>query len=921
MKDLHARKFLASLSLVAAAGLFPASGLAQTSAAMTAPAAPAPAPDSTQTLDKFVVTGSYLPISADAPAVPVTTIDAQAIEASGTTTNLLEVLQKVSPVFQGGLNLGPSNGNVSSNSTNGGSQASIRNLATLVLINGERLSFSPVDAVGGYQFVDLNLIPVSAVAKVEVLTDGASAIYGSDAVGGVVNIILKDNFNGFEFGARYGFATDLVQGHYAEKSAYLTGGVSNGKTSIMISAEWTKTDPLYQYQVTTSRYTVGTTNYPGVLNIGSNYYLLNPSLAAPPAGHLPISTLVAQGVYSGPYNSSYIINNFNLSAKPTSLLQDERKSFITNFDHHITDTLKFSGDLFYSQTNTFSQLNAQPVAIVLPATDPTNPTNVTAEAHNRFTSYPREYLATTDSIQGVAALEGQLTPDYSWKISGDYNEQRQHFQNPNLVEASALSAAEGSDALDLFANTQAPGALASSAIFGTAFGEYVTSLTTYDFVVRGKPATLPAGDIQFAVGGEFRREGLSSTADINSLPTSFNWASGTEISPLTASRNIWGEFAQLVVPIVSPSMKVPFIYSLSTDDAVRHEEYAVVSKKPTVPLVALRYQPFNDELTLRGSYTQSFISPSLYQLYGPSNVGFTNDLTNFKTSTGQVIANDGQANVQSFSNTGLNPSQAETWTTGFVYAPKSLKGFTIGADYYRIRQSGIIGVPNVNPYIQDIELKGAASIYAKNAALNDFPGTSDSTPITAPGQVSGNPGNVYYNVNEGNVSNVKYEGMDVAIGYSWEWAAIGRFQFTDKVTYDFAYWVQTPGVAPEETAGKASFNNGTIPRYRSYATLTYTRGGIEATIADTFIPSLTDDDDGEHIAYYTSVDLELGYTFSQSDFGLLSYLKGLKLSVGVNDFFNRQPSNDYDVFVTDNADISTYSPLGRFVYLQASYKF
>jgi iron complex outermembrane receptor protein len=912
------------LSVAAVAGLFAAAGRAQT-VSPTTPAptatASAPAADSAETLEKFVVTGSYLPISADAPAVPVTTIDAQAIEASGTTTNLLEVLSKVSPVFQGGLNLGPSNGNIASNSTNGGSQASIRNLATLVLINGHRLSFSPVDAVGGYQFVDLNLIPVSAVAKVEVLTDGASAIYGSDAVGGVVNIILKDNYNGFEVGTRYGFSDGLVTGHYSEKSAYLTGGVSNGKTSITISAEWTKTDPLYQYQVSTSRYTVGTTNYPGVINSGSSYYILNPGLAAPPAGHVPIATLVSQGVYSGPYTSSYIVNNFNLSSKPTSLLADERKSFIANFDHHLTDTLTFSGDVFYTQTNTFSQLNAQPVSVKLAATDPTNPTNATFTAHNRFVNYPRQYLTDTNSIQGVGALDGQLNPNWSWEVSGDYNEQRQHFQNPNLVVASALATAESSDALDLFANTQAPGALAASGIFGTAFGEYVTSLTTYDAVLKGKPVTLPAGDLQFALGGEFRREGLSSTADVNSLPGSFNWASGTEISPLTASRNIWGEFAQMVIPIVSPAMKIPGLYSLSMDDAVRHEEYAVVSKKPTVPLLALRYQPFDEHFTLRASYTQSFISPSLYQLYGPSNIGFTNDLTNFKTSTGQVIGNDGQANVQSFSNTGLNPSQAETWTAGFVYSPEGLKGFTIGADYYRIRQSGIIGVPNVNPYIQDIELKGAASVYAKNAALNDFPGTSDSTPITAPGQVSGNPGNVYYNVNEGNVSNDKYEGMDVAIGYNWEWAGIGRFQFTDKVTYDFAYWVQTPGVAPEETAGKASFNNGTIPRYRSYATLTYTRGGAEATIADTFIPSLTDDDDGEHIAYYTAVDLEAGYTFSQSDGGLLSYVKGLKLSVGVNDLFNRQPSNDYDVFSTDNADISTYSPLGRFFYLEASYKF
>jgi iron complex outermembrane receptor protein len=924
MKDLRSRKYLSALSLLAAAGFIATPGFGQTSTLSTTP-------DSTQTLDKFVVTGSYLPLSADAPAVPVTVIDSASIAASGETTNLQEVLLKVAPQFSGNLNLGPTNGNIAENSTNGASQIALRNLPTLVLINGHRAAFAPVDSVGGYQFVDLNLIPVSAVEKIEIVTDGASAIYGSDAVGGVVNVILKSNYSGFEVGGRYGFSTGLVTGHYQQKTVYLTGGVSNGTTSITLSAEWVKTDPLYQYQVTTSRYTTGTATYAGVINIGTNYYILNPKYNSPPNNgtHTPIATLVANGVYSGPYTSGYIINNFNLAQKPTSEIGDQRKALVLDFDHKISDKLKFSGDVLYSQTDTFSQLNAQPVSVTSTIADPNNPTDATVTARNRIVGNPRQYITDSSSLQGLASFDGKLNEDYSWTATADYNNQRQHFQNPNLVSASQLAAAKAANTLDLFNYNQSATALASAAIFGTAFGEYQTNLLTYDALFRGKPFTLPGGDFQFAVGAEYRREGLSSNADVNSLPNSFNWASGTTITPLTTSRGIWAEFAQVDVPITGASMHIPFAYTLGVDVAVRHEAYDRVAKKPTDPLIALRYQPFDDQFTVRGSYTQSFIAPTLFQLYGPGGIGFSSSLAPFQTAAGPTIANAGQANTQTGANAQLRPSTAESYTFGFVYSPKSIKGFSITTDYFRIRQTSIVGTANSLTALQDVELRGAASPYAQYTSTGNFIGQAGAKPITAPGQVYPNlnvasatsSSNVFFLNNNANIGGIKYEGMDLALAYTWDVAGVGRFEAGSKNTYNFAYWVNTPGQASEETAGKVSAYNGTLPRWRAYTWVSYSRGGWNAYFANTFIHSLTDDNDGEHVNGYYSWDTSIGYTFSSSDYGLLSYLKGLKLSIGVNDLFNRQPSNDYSVFAQDNADISTYSPTGRFVYIEARYKF
>ena len=150
---------------------------------------------------------------------------------------------------------------------------------------------------------------------------------------------------------------------------------------------------------------------------------------------------------------------------------------------------------------------------------------------------------------------------------------------------------------------------------------------------------------------------------------------------------------------------------------------------------------------------------------------------------------------------------------------------------------------------------------------------------------------------------------------------IGHFTVSNKDTYNFKYWVLAPLSAAEQTAGKVSYYNGTVPRWRAYTYVDFQRGSWNATLANTWIPALTDDDDGEHVNPYYSFDAMVGYTFSQNDPSFLALLKGLKVTVGVNNFLNRQPSNDYDVFSTDNADISTYSPLGRTVYINAQYKF
>lgn len=365
---------------------------AQLAVAQATPDAAAPTDDKVLKLESYKVTGSYLPAAANSVAIPVIAIDRDTIENSGNTSDVLEILRKTAPQFNGNANLGSGNANIGGGSTNGGSQLALRNTNTLVLVNGRRVAYAPVGASGGFQFVDVNLIPVAAIQRIEVLADGASAIYGSDAVAGVVNIILRSDFNGFEMGGRYGWATS--QGHAAERSAYVVGGAGNGKTSFTMSAEWIKDDPIFAYERPYSAVTFGTPTFAGSVNIGSNYYYLKDSLGAPPVvpgGQSP-AALVAAGVYSGPRSAGDQFELFNLSRYVTQKIGNQRHAFTGAFEHKVTDTFSLFGDVLYSNTRTTRRSTASrstsvpppPVRTAIPSTSP--PPAATASSTARASS-------------------------------------------------------------------------------------------------------------------------------------------------------------------------------------------------------------------------------------------------------------------------------------------------------------------------------------------------------------------------------------------------------------------------------------------------------------------------------------------------------------------------------------------------------
>src|ERR1700716_3229053 len=272
-----------------------------------AQASDAPAGSEPTALEAITVTGSLLPTTPDQVAVSVISLDGKQLDQTGVSTNALEILRKAIPSFAGRSNAGTSNANNDNQRTAGGSQLQLRNLPTLILVNGRRVANSGVGGINGKNFVDVNQIPAAAIDHIEVLTDGASSIYGSDAIGGGVNFLLKSNYEGFPGGRPVRGA----EGGYRERSAFLTGGTHFGNTSITATASYVHTDPLFQNDRSFTSPLFGRiSNLPGTVaaNGSSPGAILAPGVISPsqlnPTGSAATATSVNQLIANGTYVST-----------------------------------------------------------------------------------------------------------------------------------------------------------------------------------------------------------------------------------------------------------------------------------------------------------------------------------------------------------------------------------------------------------------------------------------------------------------------------------------------------------------------------------------------------------------------------------------------------------------------------------------
>jgi iron complex outermembrane receptor protein len=285
--------------------------------------AQAPAPPPEATTERVVVTGSLIPTAEEVTANPVDILTSADIQRSGEVADILQVLEKRDPDFIGVGNLGQTNANIAAG--NGSSSLRIRGLPTLVLFENRRFANNATVALGAGEFSDVSMFPTALVSRIEVLKDGASAQYGSDAVGGVVNIFLKDDFQGFEAGFLYG---TTLESSTARRRAYVIAGVGNDTTQVTAAMQYFEQDPLFMRERFYSRLPLGgvTTTYGGSARDNTGRFLIDQLVPANwPAG----STINSPNDFVAP--GSIII--------PRRMLRLSIRSAVTNWSHSATSYL------------------------------------------------------------------------------------------------------------------------------------------------------------------------------------------------------------------------------------------------------------------------------------------------------------------------------------------------------------------------------------------------------------------------------------------------------------------------------------------------------------------------------------------------------------------------------------------------------
>ena len=928
-------------------------------------------------LQEVVVTGSLIPTNPDAAAVPVTTLDAGQLQATGVTTNALDMLRKAIPAFAGRSNAGTSNAQSHNQFTAGGSQIQLRNLPTLVLVNGERVAIDAVAGLNGSKdFVDVSQIPAAALERVDVLTDGASSLYGSDAIGGVVNFILKHDYHGVTFGGHYGSAS----GDYNEKSFFATGGFDVGPVNITATGSYSKTSPLWQSQRSFASPKFGVTPgtaLPGV--VGAGGYVLAPGLATPnvPTGTAATATSYAQLAAAGVYNpttSAAQSNGFNFAPYQMLLQQQENESFVANITSKsfFDGKVKAFGDVMVSRNKVASTAWAsagQPfstASLTVPAGSPYDPltTNATGVSF-ADSALPKGVFDTTEAYRFTAGLKGKLVADWTWQTSVDYSESKLSENDTNLLFKPNLAGAVAGG-FDANGNAVAGGAYSKvhsgysttgalvlqpalnpfavrgltsaqlANIYGTEQLHGDSKLYTWDAHTVGTLFAMPAGRVSMAVGVNWRREEVSGHTDPNGRNTDpatgltngndQNWANGVYSDPFSHGRDDSAVYAETRVPITSPKMALPALHEFELVAAARFEHYSDAGSA-TDPKFGFRWAPFDNQLVFRGTYAKSFSAPPLYQAYGPYDT--RQAAGTIITGVFPTLTNMSSFNAEDGNNPNLRPAVSVSRSIGLTFRPKAVNGLAVDADFSSINLYGFAGGIGFNNILNSVNALGSASPFFNNLTTGNFSNFGGTDPFATPGSLktflsggTATPQQLYLLDRFTNLGVLQERSWTLGVTYILPWQNVGTWTLsTNGMAFDSFKFQAIPRAPFIQYAGNANNNGvfgGTLPKYRFYSSVDWAFHSLDITLSNTYVSSVSDT--GQNgtsapipVSSYSAWDVRGAYDFL---FGGSDSNTKLTLALGVNNIGDKMPPLAPRAFANQftNADIATYSPIGRLVY-------
>ena len=923
----------------------------------------ATAPDSknAKQLQAVQVLGSRIRGAEIATQTPTTVITAQQIAQTG-LTSLGDILQQLSQSgsalntkFNSAGNFGfpPDGSGVGS----GSATLSLRNLGakrTLILVDGLRW-VNESSASGVSAAVDLNTIPVSIVERIEILPDGASALYGSDAVGGVVNIITKRTQNGAAVSYYVGGYDKLSGGMTSTGSASLGGKFDRGE--FFIDYEHVNQNAISSGAWSQS----GAACVPGT-------GLANCSSATPtgrfifidPQNNTQDVTLNGSypngAVYPTDFHNFTTADRFNFAPYNLLLTPNKRDAVFASTRYQLTDDITWYVRGLYVQRNSKNQAAPEPIflgpgagtggladTVGVDVTNPYNPFGYTLNpdpvngnliliGRRPIEGGPRIFSQIVNTWEFATGLTGSFSwndRDYYWDVnySRGSNSATQTVQGTyNIAHIQRalgpVSQCTGNCVpLNLFGG---PGTITPAMLAYIGYIEHDNSgndIELYSANLNGPLFALPAGDVKFATGVESRRYSGYYQPDAVVVAGESN---GVPSLPTSGAYNVNEFYLEANAPLLANQ---PFVEALNIDLASRYSNYSTFGGT-TNSQAGLRWQ-VDKQLTLRGTWGQGFRAPAIGELYGsparfdatlqdPCSAPIANPTTAANCAALGVPASYSQPNPQISVTTGgnrlLQPEKARTLTWGGIYSPDWAVGtgwaqrLDITADYYRVTVRNAIQALDAQTQLDDCVASGnAGSLFCQGIHRN------------ATGNIDG------FNNTLRNIGRIDTSGADLTVKWVLPEFSFGRLSNTFGTTYVGTFSEQTsPGVYGPRKPG-VEVNDSGIPRWRAINDLMWSRGAWSADWRMRYMSGLTEDCAGatgfpicngpnntHYLGAVTYHDVRVSWR--------VPLALDLVVNAGINNLFGKEPPVCLSCSL-NGYDASNYDLPGRFSYVQATLKF
>jgi outer membrane receptor protein involved in Fe transport len=943
-----------TVSVFAAVGTVQAQDSTTTNSPASDQATASQTKEKAKNLEGVVVTGSLIRRVDVETASPVVTLDRSDITSSGKPT-LGDVLQQLPSISGNATNTqnNSNGGGVASPLLEGGDGAariSLRGLGinrSLVLIDGQRMANA-----------DLNLIPQSMIERVEVLAEGASTVYGSDAIGGVTNFILRKDFQGAEFTLNQGISS---HGDAKRRGFDLTLGKSGDKYNIVGGLDYNKYDPVLGTARKFSKQQLylsgGVVSPVGSSSIPTGRIQVPAAIAGqygcainPDTNTAYVTLAQGNGSSQADYRCRLSSDTYNYAALNYIQTAQERTNGFVIGSYNFTDNLTGFANAFYNHTRSSGQDASSPVGtgdgLIISSSNPINPFGVTFSQdavpgdpnsgysfQTRLTGVgTRLHTFTTDTGQFNAGLRGTFgQTSWTWDASVDYGHTKRVQRGFGELYIPSLQ-----DAIDNGANIFDQEDPATSKLLGagTATPVYVMtqSMKQGQFDAGGELWDLPAGAGQLSAGGLFRKQSMNYTVTDNALldPVTTRCPILQEAcgSPGRGSFNVKELYAEALIPLLS---NVPGVYSLNLDLGIRSSNYSTTGTT-TNKKVAIEWKPFAD-LLVRGTVSQVFRAPNLDELYdGRTLVQPTLNDPCVHLDAAQLAqhaaacqfvpvnwAGNSPAQVNTFYSgaatvgASLKPEQGKSIDLGLVYSPSWAPGLSSTVDFWHIYLADTLTAIQADTVVSSC-FNNSASPYCS------FINRQDNT--------SRQPGQVFLiNTPVVNLGNLSTTGIDYTLRYKIPHFNLGSadpgdFQAGLNTTYTSTYKNEaTPGQPGSTTinyAGTYGAQFGNISRWRGTLSLGWTKGNWSAQWQSRYIHRLTllhaDAVTGANspMASVLYHSIQLGYEVPSIH---------TKFDVGVDNLMNKTPPLVYQNSGNYNVDTATYDVLGRYYWARATVKF